>query len=319
MQRALTLAKKGEGWTLPNPMVGAVVVKDGKIIGEGYHKKFGSNHAEVEALREIDAKGATLFVTLEPCSHTGKTPPCSGAIIESGVKKVVIASKDPLRNGIEDLEKAGIEVEFGMLNAEALELNKFFFTFHKKKRPYITLKVAVSLDWKIAKSRQKQTWLTGEETGIQTHILRHQHQAILVGSGTVISDNPNLGVRNIQGKDPIRIILKGERELAKDLQVFRDENYIVLENKEIEEVMKELHKEGITSVLIEGGHEIYSSFLNAKLVDELEIFIAPTLMGKDSLAMAHLDEKLSLSFNSVRQLGQDLWINATPKWVSNNG
>ncbi len=319
MQRALTLAKKGEGWTLPNPMVGAVIVKDGKIIGEGFHKQFGGDHAEVEALKGIDAKGATLYVTLEPCSHTGKTPPCSQAIIESGIRKVIIASEDPLRSGIQDLEEAGVHVEVGLLNEEAKALNKFFFTFHEKKRPFITLKVATSSDWKIAENKETQTWLTGKEASIQTHKLRHQHQAILVGSGTVLTDNPHLGVREFEGKDPTRIILKGSREIPEDFHIFRDKNFLVLEKMKVEDVMQKLYEKNISSVLVEGGHEVFSSFLNAGLVDNMEIFIAPTLLGKNSLTMADLDEKLSLSFNSVRQLGQDLWINATPQWVSSNG
>lgn len=318
MRRALRLAEKARGWTLPNPLVGAVLVKDGKRIGEGYHTKFGAAHAEVEALKSCSEspKGATLYVTLEPCCHQGKTGPCTKALIENGIAKVVVASLDPSDKingkGVAKLREAGIEVEVGLLKEEAEELNREFYTFHKKKRPFVTLKVALSLDGKIAATPGEETTITGTAAKKQVHLLRHEHQAILVGAGTVLADDPHLGVREVEGRDPLRIILKGKRKLPKDAQVFRDENFLVLENQSISELMETLYEKGILSILVEGGHEVFTSFLEEKLLDELHIFQAPLLLGKKALPFAELPEALPFRLKKSRQLGQDLWLTLWP-------
>ena len=321
MRRALRLAEKARGWTLPNPLVGAVLVKDGKRIGEGYHTRFGAAHAEVEALKSCSesATGSTLYVTLEPCCHEGKTGPCTKAIIESGVAKVVIASLDPSDKvngkGVAELREAGIEVEVGLLKEEAEELNREFYTFHKKKRPFVTLKVALSLDGKIAATpgegghaRLRRVAITGAAVKKQVHLLRHEHQAILVGAGTVLADDPHLGVREVEGRDPLRIILKGKRKLPRDAQVFRDENFLILENQSIPELMGTLYGKNILSILVEGGHEVFTSFLEEKILDELHIFQAPILLGKKALSFAELPEALPFRLKKSHQLGQDLWI-----------
>lgn len=314
MKRALSLAKKGGAFVSPNPTVGAVVVKNGKIISEGWHKKFGGPHAEVEALRDIDVEGATLYVTLEPCCHHGKTPPCTDLIIAKGIKKVVISSTDPFKKvsgkGIKILKKAGLEVESGILGKEAEELNEAFFTFHKKKRPFISLKSALSKDGMIAKNRNERTFLTSKEANEYSQILRSKHQAILVGSGTVLADNPHLGLRGVEGNDPLRIILT-KKDLPKNLQIFRDENYLIW-NGTIKALMKELYKRNIISVLVEGGQEIYKSFIKAKLVDKVYIYKTPHILGKDSIAFP----KISLKTQSVQKLGQDTLVVATPEWDS---
>lgn len=318
MRRALRLAEKARGWTLPNPLVGAVLVKDGKRIGEGYHAKFGSAHAEVEALKSCSEspKGATLYVTLEPCCHQGKTGPCTKAVIESGVAKVVLASLDPSDKvngkGVAELRKAGIEVELGLLKEEAEELNREFYTFHKKNRPFVTLKVALSLDGKIAATPGEETSITGASVKKQVHLLRHEHQAILVGAGTVLADDPHLGVREVEGRDPLRVILKGKRKLPTTAQVFRDENFLVLENQSIPELMDTLYEKGVLSVLVEGGHEVFTSFLEEKLLDELHIFQAPILLGKKALSFAELPEALPFRLKKSHQLGQDLWLTLRP-------
>lgn len=318
MRRALRLAEKARGWTLPNPLVGAVLVKDGKRIGEGYHTKFGAAHAEVEALKSCSesAEGATLYVTLEPCCHQGKTGPCTKAVIESGVAKVVVASLDPSDKvngkGVAELREAGVEVELGLLKEEAEELNREFYTFHKKKRPFVTLKVALSLDGKIAATPGEETAITGAAAKKQVHLLRHEHQAILVGAGTVLADDPHLGVREVEGRDPLRIILKGKRKLPKDAQVFRDENFLVLENQSVSELMETLYEKGILSILVEGGHEVFTSFLEEKLLDELHIFQAPILLGKKALPFAELPEELPFRLKKSHQLGQDLWLRLWP-------
>lgn len=310
MRRALRLAEKVRGLTVPNPMVGAVLVKDGVRIGEGYHTAYGAPHAEVEAFKNCDAEGATLYVTLEPCCHHGKTPPCVDAVIESGVSKVVIASLDPSDKvngkGVAALKAAGIEVEVGLLKEEAEELNREFYTFHKKKRPFITLKAALSLDGKIAASAGEETSLTGKQVKKQVHVLRSQHQAILVGAGTVITDDPHLGVREIEGRDPLRIILQGKRKLPKTAQIFRDDNVLVLKEIAMDELMETLFEKGITSVLVEGGHEVFESFLSAGLADEIQIFQAPMMLGKNGVPFT--TEAHSFHVKSTRQLGQDLWL-----------
>jgi len=319
MRRALRLAKKGRGATLPNPMVGAVIVKDDERIGEGYHTAFGAPHAEIEALNSCTTspKDATLYVTLEPCSKAGKTPACTEAIINSGITKIIIATPDPSQNGIEELKAANIEVEVGLLEEKARELNKIFFTSHEKKRPFITLKAAISLDGKISKSRKSQTQLTSKKALKHTHILRKNHQAILVGAGTVLADNPHLGTRLVEGRDPLRIILEGNTSIPKNSKIFRDENFLLFKNQSIEKVLNSLHKKNITSILVEGGHEIFTQFLEKQLVDELQIFIAPILLGTKALPFA--ETNISLSIRSVRKLAPDVLITATPKWDSNNG
>lgn len=320
MQRALRLAEQAKGWTNPNPMVGAILVKDGERIGEGYHSKFGAAHAEVEAIKNATAspEGATLYVTLEPCCHQGKTPPCTEAIIEASISKVIVAVRDPSEKvcgkGIGALREAGIEVEVGLLEKEARELNRFFFTFHEKKRPFITLKAAISLDGKITEAPGTQTMLTGMPAQRYLHELRHEHQAILVGAGTVLTDDPHLGVRHVEGQDPLRIILAGKRKLAKKLQIFRDENVLVLDDKTIPEILHELYEKEISSVLVEGGQQVFESFLAAKMVDELQLFLAPKFLGKNAVSFAELEKPLTLTHVHTKTLGKDLLLQAIPEF-----
>ena len=318
MRRALRLAEKGSGFALPNPMVGAVIVKDDKRIGEGYHNKFGEPHAEVMALENCTSstEGATLYVTLEPCDHEGKTPACTKAIIESGIKKVIIASSDPSRNGAEVLRKAGLEVEIGLLEDAAIKLNRDFFTFHEKKRPFITLKAALSLDGKISKNRESATKITSELSQKLSHVLRHKHHAILVGAGTVLSDDPNLGVRLIDGRDPMRIVWKGERELPKTAQIFRDQNFHISKAKDVSELMDELFEMGIVSLLVEGGSKVHSQFINEELWDEIKLFFGPQLLGNNAVPFFEGDLQSSLRIQNVRQCGPDLLVTATPSWDS---
>lgn len=333
MKRALRLAQKGLGKALPNPMVGAVLIKDGKRIGEGYHEAFGQAHAEVNALNvakstnssktKSNLTGAVLYVTLEPCCHHGKTPPCTEAIIQSGIKKVVVASLDPSEKvggkGIKALEEAGIEVEIGLLEEEARTLNRDFFTFHEKKRPFITLKAALSIDGKIAAKAGEETKLTGKTAQKQVHLMRSRHHAILVGAGTILSDDPHLGVRLVEGKDPLRVILKGDREIPKNFLVFRDENHIIYEERNIQKVLEDLHKRGIVSVFVEGGQEVFTQFLENQYVDELKLFVTPHILGEQGLPFTRLKKPIELMNQSVQKWGQDILMTATPQWDSNNG
>lgn len=318
MKKALELAQKAQGWTLPNPMVGAVLVKDGRIIGEGYHEKCGAKHAEIEAIQsaKMSVKGATLFVTMEPCCHFGKTPPCSRAVIKSGIKKVIIAALDPSAKvhgkGVKELKEAGIEVCVGILENEAKELNREFYFFHEQNRPWISLKVAISLDGKIAENRGKQIWLTGKESQKKVHELRHYHQAILVGAGTAISDNPHLGAREISGREPLRILWKGRRRLPANLQVFRDENFLIIKADSAKEMLERLYKKNVISVLVEGGQTVFEQFLEEDLVDEIYFFMAPVVLGKDALPFYSGYKLEEYILSKPLKLGLDYFSTAKP-------
>lgn len=285
IKQTLKLAKGGLSWTNPNPMVGAVIVKGGKILSQGYHKAFGFPHAEIEALRKCqdNPKDATLYVNLEPCTHFGKTPPCVDAIIRSGIKRVVCSSYDPSpkvhRQGIAMLQKAGLATSIGLLESEARALNEAFFTFHEKKRPFIAIKFAASLDGKIATGTGDSKWITNEKARKYARSLRGKYQAVLVGINTVIKDNPHLGVRIKGKKDPFRIILGSKQQIPKDSQVLRDQNVLILNATNIQDLLSTLQKKEIISVLVEGGGKVLGSFVDAGVIDKVYAFHAPIIVG----------------------------------------
>lgn len=316
MKIALDLAKKGIGFTSPNPLVGAVIVKDGKIIGKGYHEKYGESHGEVNALNSAveDVYNATMYVTLEPCCHFGKTPPCANRIVESGIRKVVIAMEDPnpivAGKGIEILRNNGVEVKVGVLKEEAEKLNEIFIKYIVTKRPFTILKAGMSLDGKIATYTGDSKWITGEKAREYGHLLRQKVSAILVGVNTVIMDNPMLNTRldKVQCKDPIRIILdsNGRNPLTSKVLNENPSNTIIVVTNfapiekinafkekgadiivtpvkngkvDLQFLMEELGKRKIDSLLIEGGGEVNFSFLKENLVDKVIFFIAPKLIG----------------------------------------
>ena len=312
MRLALELAHKGEGFTNPNPIVGAVVVKDGKIIGTGYHRKFGGPHAEVFALEEAgeNARGATMYVTLEPCSHYGKTPPCADRIIAAGISRVVVACRDPnpLVNGqgIEKLHAAGIEVTEGVLEEEAQRANEIFIKFIQTKIPFVQLKLAESLDGKIATRTGDSKWITGEEARTEVHRLRRRFAAVLVGANTAINDDPQLTVRRVKGPNPVRVVLDGRGRIPVERRMFTEDGRTIvatatmteekegklrdrgvevwrLPNKEekvdLHELLVWLGKENLDSLLVEGGGETAAAFLTAGLVDKVSLFIAPIIIG----------------------------------------
>lgn len=292
LQQTLKLAKKGLGWTNPNPMVGAVIVKDGKIIGWGYHKKAGLPHAEIEALKNCweNPKGAVLYTNLEPCMHFGKTPPCVEAIIRTEIKQVVCCSLDPnpkvRGKGLAKLEKAGITTSSGLLENEARILNEAFFTFHEKKRPFIAIKFAASLDGKIATYTGDSKWITNEKARIYGRSLRGQYQAVLVGVNTLIKDNPHLGVRMKGKKDPVRVIISSRLGIPRASQVLRDQNFIVVNTKKVAGLLSFLRKKGIISILIEGGGKTLGLFFDAKVVDKVYAFHAPLIIGGEKAVSA---------------------------------
>ncbi|MCM3389230.1 bifunctional diaminohydroxyphosphoribosylaminopyrimidine deaminase/5-amino-6-(5-phosphoribosylamino)uracil reductase RibD [Ureibacillus chungkukjangi] len=316
MQLALELAASAKGNTNPNPCVGAVLVKDGVIVGTGLHRKAGEPHAEVHAFNMAGehAKGATLYVTLEPCSHYGKTPPCANLVKESGVSRVVVATMDPnpsvAGRGISLLRAAGIEVEVGLLEQEARKLNERFIHNMVANRPFVISKFAMTMDGKIATHNGHSKWITSEEARLQVHKLRHEMDGILVGVGTVLADNPSLTTRlpHREGENPIRIILDSELKtplnanvvntaVAQTIIVTSDEvdeakvNRLTEKGVQIltvskteqglnlEEMLDELYEIGITDILVEGGAEINGSFLRAGLINKVLVFMAPKLIG----------------------------------------
>jgi diaminohydroxyphosphoribosylaminopyrimidine deaminase / 5-amino-6-(5-phosphoribosylamino)uracil reductase len=315
MKLALDLAATAKGKTNPNPLVGAVIVKDGMIVGSGIHRKAGEPHAEVHAFQMSGdhAKGATLYVTLEPCSHYGKTPPCAKLVKESGVRRVVIAMKDPnplvAGRGIKMIEEAGIEVEVGVLEEEAKRLNERFIHNMIHHSPFVISKIAMTLDGKIAAHNGHSKWVTGEEARKQVHFLRDEVDGILVGIGTVLADDPQLTTRLPHvGKNPVRIILDSELRtpIAANITdcseaetwIFSSEQVdkakvAALEEKgvtvffaqkddkglDLHQVMKQLFEKGITDVLVEGGSELNNSFLRAGLIHKYLIYMAPKILG----------------------------------------
>ena len=354
MNLALNLARGTLGQTSPNPVVGAVVVKDGQIIGMGAHLRAGEPHAEVHAIQMAgdQVKGSTLYVTLEPCSHYGKTPPCSDLIIKSGVKKVFVAATDPnplvAGTGIERMTKAGIEVKVGILQEEARDLNKIFFYNIQTGLPYVTLKSAVSLDGKTATVTGESKWITGEESRADVHHLRHQHDGIMVGINTVLKDNPSLTTRLlVGGKNPIRIILDTHLRTPLDAQVIIDQQaptWIVtgaevdqnrvsqfselgievlkMESQKIsiKEMIVVLGKRGITSLFVEGGAEVHGSFLKEHAFQQIITYIAPKLIGGKNAptsfggqGIEHIAEAVSLNIKQVDRIGSDIRIIAEPK------
>ncbi len=334
MRRCLELAKNGLGTTNPNPMVGSVIVYDGKIIGEGWHKKSGEPHAEVNAVNSVKDKSllkkATIYVSLEPCSHFGKTPPCCDLILKNEIPNIVIGTIDPnakvAGNGIKKLIEAGKNVTVGILEEECNELNKRFFTFHKTKRPFVILKWAESKDGFISpltKLEQKPVWITNEYSRQLVHKWRSEEQAILVGTQTVIEDNPKLDVRNWTGTNPIRIILDQNNRIPKDSHIFdnqvktiifssltntfNQENSIfeVIDFKQnlAEQILNALYKHQIQSVIIEGGAKTLQTFIDENLWDEARVFV-----GNQNFITGTKAPKLALKNTKKRSIENDILI-----------
>lgn len=354
MNLALNLARGTLGQTSPNPVVGAVLVKENQIVGMGAHLKPGEAHAEVHAIQMagVKAKDATLYVTLEPCSHFGKTPPCSDLVIRTGIKKVFVATTDPnpqvAGTGIERIRKAGIEVHVGLLQEEARELNKVFFYNIRTGLPFVTLKSAISLDGKTATVTGESKWITGEEARDDVHQYRHQHDAILVGVNTVIKDNPTLTTRLASGgKNPVRIILDTHLRTPKDANVIIDHlaptwiitaettnSNLVCEYRElgiemikmsselinIHEMLEVIAEKGITSLFVEGGSEVHGSFLKEHAFQQVITYIAPKLIGGKKAptsfggeGIENMAEIMSLKIKEVAMVGDDMKIIAEPR------
>ncbi len=326
MKRAISLALRGTGNVAPNPRVGCVIVSNGEVIGEGWHERYGEAHAELNAFKNAteDVRGATLYVTLEPCAHEGKTPPCAPLIVEKGIAEVVIGMLDPnplvSGAGIQILQNAGIHVRTDVLKDECAWVNRFFVKNITQKIPYVVLKTAQSLDGCIATMRGESQWITGEESRRRTHLLRAECDAVLIGKNTALLDNPSLTVRHTKGRNPKRIILDTNLSLPLGLKLFTDDERsrtiifcseeaansrkaetlkvagVQIETAEIENgsvVLKNVLKKlsdnyKISSLLVEGGAGIFSNFLKENLADELHIFTAPMLIGNGQHAFGNL-------------------------------
>lgn len=355
MKLALELAEKARGRTSPNPLVGAVIVKEGSVIGTGYHKKAGSPHAEIHALAEAGdaAKGADLYVTLEPCNHYGRTPPCTEAIIKAGIKRVFAALPDPnplvSGKGIERLRSSGIEVYTGMLQEEARKQNEVFLKYIQTGKPFAALKTAISLDGKIATASGESQWITGEEARLHGHMLRNIYDAIIVGLGTVMSDNPSLTCRlpDGSGRDPIRIVVDSKLSINPAARVLHLDSSartilattaqasparikelgklaeILIINEgplvSLPDLLTSLGNKAITSVLVEGGGKINGAFLSERLVDKYYFYIAPKIIGGSAAPGAFqgpgikaLGEAVVLNGPKLEWLGGDLLFMGYP-------
>lgn len=350
MKRAIELAKNGEGFVSPNPLVGAVIVKDGKIIGEGYHEKCGELHAERNAFKSCkeSAEGGTIYVTLEPCCHYGRTPPCTEAIIEAKISRVVIGSRDPnplvSGKGAEILRKAGIEVVEDFLREECDRLNPIFFQYITTRLPYVSLKYAMTADGKIATYSGKSKWITNEYSRNDVHRLRRKYRAIMVGIGTVLADNPMLNCRIENGRNPIRIVCDSNLRIPLDCNICKTANEIstivvsAIENPEkqnklekmgvktlvlpdkkgkvdLKKLMSYLGKNSIDSVLIEGGGILAYSALESGIVNHIYSYIAPKIFGGqnaktpvESIGVESPDECFKLKRTALHEIGSDILI-----------
>lgn len=352
MAHALRLAERGLYTTTPNPRVGCVVVRDGAIIGEGWHERSGEPHAEVHALNNAGerTRGATAYVTLEPCNHTGRTPPCTTALIQSGVTRVVAAMVDPnplvAGAGLRALSDAGLKTAVGLLQSEARELNIGFVTRMSRGRPWLRMKIAASLDGKTALNNGVSQWITGEEARRDGQGWRAQSCGILTGIGTVKDDDPKLTVRTIETtRQPRKILIDSRLQVPLDAKIFdgaevlivcacanseklarlTDKNATVIQlpdhqgKVDLTALAQELGKREFNEVLIEAGTKLNGSLLRADLVDELLVYLAPHLLGDNARGMfglpelTNLSERHELVFKEVRQIGRDIRITARPK------
>jgi diaminohydroxyphosphoribosylaminopyrimidine deaminase/5-amino-6-(5-phosphoribosylamino)uracil reductase len=350
LKMTLELAAKGRGATSPNPMVGAVIVKNGRIVGQGYHKCAGGPHAEIVAINEAreKASGATLYVNLEPCCHYGRTSPCTQAIVDAGIKEVIFAMKDPNPKvngkGMAILKKSGIRVSYGLLEEESRYLNEAYIKYIKTDIPFVILKMAQSLDGRIATSIGDSHWISCREARKFAHQLRTESDAVVVGKGTVNADNPKLNVRLVKGKNPYRIILSRQADFSPNLNLFKHNNdartilatskssagklkaknliiWEIKENKKgliLDDFLRRAGQFGIQTLLIEGGSRLATSFLRQRLVDKIHLMIAPMIIGKGKESVDELNIKKlrnAIKFDSYiyHPCGSDILFTGYPE------
>jgi diaminohydroxyphosphoribosylaminopyrimidine deaminase/5-amino-6-(5-phosphoribosylamino)uracil reductase len=355
MRRALRLAEKGRGKTSPNPMVGAILVKEGQRVGEGFHAKAGEAHAEILALQKAgkDAREATLYLNLEPCSHYGRTPPCAPKVIEAGVKRVVVGMEDPnplvQGKGIDMLRQAGLDVESRVLEKECRKLNEAFLKYVLKKEPFVILKIAASLDGKVADRKGESKWITGEASRRLVHRFRNQVDSVLVGIGTVLKDDPMLTARTKGGRNPYRIVLDSRLRIPEKAKVI-DQNpektilattelapkdrvewfekrgirVLILDSLDgrvnLRSLLSRLGEMEMVSLLVEGGSEVNGAFLTEGLFDKVFLFFALKFLGGNQApgifggkGIEKLEEALSLNSLKMKRLGEDILLEGYPK------
>ena len=348
----LELAKKGRGSVSPNPLVGCIIIKDDRIIGAGFHKEYGGKHAEINAIDSAkeNVEGSTLYVNLEPCSHQGNTPPCADKIIEKKIKKVVIGTMDMNPQvsgaGIKKLKKAGIEVKVGVLENECVNLNKFFFKYITKKIPYVTLKVAQTIDGKIADGGGGSKWITSLPSRRYVHSLRSQYDAVFIGSGTLIKDDPSLTVRLTEGRNPQRIVLDTNLKIKTSHKIFSnnsDKKLILITSKSsmsrerklrkleklgvevlfvkkegpnrlsLKNTLRELGKSSISSILVEGGSGVFTSFIHQNLFDDIMVFLSPKILGDGipaigDIGITNIKRAQKIKIDHFEKIGEDLLV-----------
>lgn len=357
MSLALEIAERGAGYVSPNPMVGCVIVSaKGRKIGQGYHERYSQAHAEVSAVESVRDKtkleGATVYVTLEPCSHYGKTPPCSKMLAGLPLSRVVVAMQDPNPKvdgkGIEEIRSQGIQVDVGLLEKEARKLNEFFLHANAYDRPFVTLKIAQTLDGYVAAPDGDSEWITGEEARILVHEWRSRYDAVMVGRNTALLDNPRLTVRHVEGRHPKRVVIDGKLDLPRDLNLFTDQyeerTFVITHNREkyeneadpmlsmlqsdyfrgktllagekdghtnLDEALRKLKEHDIISVLVEAGQSLASALLRERLVDKVECFVAPKMLGGGTrsvlgLSIQHMNEIVKFRSHSWKRIGDDI-------------
>lgn len=356
MRRALQLAEKGRGHTSPNPVVGALIVAGEKIVGRGYHQRFGAAHAEINALNEAKdaATGATMYVTLEPCSTQGKTPPCVNSILQAGIKHVIVGMIDPNPmvngRGIEMLRTNGIEVTTNVLEDAARELNPGYIKYITTGLPFVTVKIAQTLDGQIATCTGHSRWITSEATRKEAHRIRFSHDALLVGVGTVVTDDPQLTVRMVPGPIPKRLVLDSELKIPLDSRLLSDDyanqtiiittraasaekvkrikdkgaDVLVVDAEmngmvDFGQLLPRLGKMGITSVMIEGGSRVYTSVFKTRHVDRIICFIAPKITGQGipslgDLGIRNINAAIGIKKIKIKRFDNDIMISGNPIW-----
>ena len=345
MDLAIKLAEKGKGYVSPNPLVGCVIIKRGKIVGRGYHKKYGDAHAEINALKTAGKKAvnSTMYVNIEPCSHWGKTSPCTEKIVEAGVREVVVGMEDPnpLVDGYKELKFRGLKTRIGILRDRAKKLNEFYIKYMKTKRPFVILKLAMTLDGKIATSTGHSKYITSRAARKYVHQLRNNVDAVMVGLNTIKRDNPQLDSRLVKGKNPLKIIVDSKLNISEKSKVFKDPRKVIiattkkapkkkidkLQHKgvrvlvlkpkrglvDLKDLMKELGKSEIASVMIEGGAELSGSAIKERLIDKLLMFTAPKIIGNGldpikNLGIKSVSKAIKLKNISTKKIGKDFLV-----------
>ena len=345
MDMAIKLAERGKGYVSPNPLVGCIIVKRGKIVGRGYHKKFGEAHAEINALKIAGKKAmnATLYVNIEPCSHWGKTSPCTEKIVESGIREVVVGMEDPnpVVDGYKELKFRGLKTRIGILRRNAKKINESYVKYIKTKKPFVILKLAMSLDGKIATSTGDSKYITSREARRYVHQLRSEADAVMVGINTVIKDNPLLDSRLVKGKNPTKIVVDSTLKISEKAKIFKDPSKVIIATTknapkkkidelhqrgvrvlvlglknglvDLKELMKELGKSGITPVIIEGGAELSGNAIKERIVDKVLMFTAPKIIGNGlgpikNLGIKKVNKAIKLKNIVTRSIGKDILV-----------